>query len=117
MNKHLLAALLVIPAVLSAGHALANPYINGTQINGLPTPGPVFQGTQINGLPTPGPVFQGAQVNGLPVPGPVFQGTQVNGLLAAGPIVQLIQSQNSATAPNWSALPVSGMTVRLASEI
>ncbi|HJR73765.1 MAG TPA: hypothetical protein VJ806_09020 [Luteimonas sp.] len=132
MNKHLIAALLAIPAMFLAGQAFAQNngggWINGTQLNGLPTPGPVFQGTQINGVPTPGPVFQGTQINGVPTPGPALQGTQINGLptpgpvfqgtqslgLSAGPIVQGIQA---SVAPNWSALPASQLTVRLAPAI
>ncbi len=115
MNKHLLAALLAIPAVLSAGQAMADWKLNGTQTNGLSAPAPDFRlnGTQINGLPVPGPTLQGTQINGLPVPGPTLQGTQINGL-SAGPIVQAIQA---SAAPNWSALPASRMTVRLASAI
>ncbi|MCL1633345.1 hypothetical protein M2650_01620 [Luteimonas sp. SX5] len=108
MNKQLLAALLAIPAVLSAGHASANPWLNGTQINGLSAPAPDFR-------------LNDTQINGLPVPAAAdiccLNGTQINGLVAPGPIVQLIQSQSSAAAPNWSALQVSGMTVRLASGI
>lgn len=90
MNKHLLAALLVATAAFSANQAMAQ---------------------------VKGPVLQGTQLNGLPVPGPILHGTQVDGLLASGPVVKLIQSHATGTAPNWSALPVSQMTVRLASEI
>lgn len=124
MKKQLLAALIGTAGLFVASQAFAQHAcgsctigMNGTQLNGLPTPGPVFQGTQINGLPTPGPIFQGTQINGMPTPGPIFQGTQLNGMPAPGPIVQLIQSQVAERAPNWSGLPVSRMTVRLAPAI
>ncbi len=90
MNKHLVASLLAIPAMFLANQAFAQcnscnggGWINGTQLNGLPTPGPLLQGTQINGL-------------------------------SAGPIVQAIQA---SVAPNWSALPASQLSVRLAPAI
>ena len=113
MNKQLIAALLAVPALFAANQACSNPWLNGTHVNGLPTPGPVLQGTRINGLPTPGPILQGTRINGLPTPGPILQGTQVDGL-TAGPIVQAIQA---SAAPNWSALPASRLTVRLAAAI
>ena len=125
MNKQLIAALLAVPALCAANQAMADFRLNGTQINGLPTPGPVFQGTQINGVQTPGPILQGTQVNGLPTPGPILQGTQINGLPTPGPILQgtridglsagpIVQAIQASAAPNWSALPASQLTVRLA---
>lgn len=98
MNKQLIAALLAVPALFAANQACSNPWLNGTHVNGLPTPGPVYQGTRINGLPTPGPILQSTQVDGL----------------TAGPIVQAIQA---SAAPNWSALPASRLTVRLITAI
>ncbi len=94
MNKQLIAVLLAVPALFAVNQACSNPWLNGTQINGLPIPGPRLNGAQINGLPIPGPRLNGDQVNGLP----------------AGPIVQAIQA---SAAPNWSALPASQLTVRL----
>ena len=127
MNRHLLAAMLAIPAAFSANYAMAqcsgcDPGVrwNGTQLNGLPTPGPILQGTQINGLPTPGPILQGTQISGIPTPGPILQGIQVDGFLVrnleTGSAIFRASYLMPATqqAPAWSALQVSRMTVHVA---
>lgn len=98
MNKMFLTALTAAVTMFATGQAAADFRLNGTQINGLPAPGPILQGTQVNGLPTPGPILQGTRLDGV----------------NAGPVVRAIQAH---VAPNWSALPAAQLQVHLPSSI
>lgn len=121
MNKMLLTSTLGFAMLLTAGLASANPYLNGSQLNGLSAAGQStddfrLNGTQLNGLSaadesTDDWKLNGTQINGMPAQ--VSQDIRFAGL-SAGPVVHAIQSSAS---PNLSALPISRMTVRLAPAI